>query len=303
MTPQLRGSDLACYVPVVDPAFCRLDNDKKKEAAMRFGALFLSACVLLAGPAQAQGDLRAAAQNPISSLISLPFKFTFDNGAPGGDANAMSIQPVYPVTVGDWNLVNRLIVPVINAPGGVAGLPFNPGIGELGDGGRAFGLGDINYSLFLNPVNSSGNWIWGVGGSITFPTATSDELGSGKWSVGPTAVALAQPGWGSYGMLVRQLWSVAGESDRQDVNNALVETFVNYNLDNGWYLLTDSAATINWNADEDKLTLPLGGGVGKFFQIGGQPLNARVEGYYNALRPDNAPEWEIGATIQFLFPK
>jgi hypothetical protein len=104
-------------------------------------------------------------------------------------------------------------------------------------------------------------------------------------------------------MLVRQLWSFAGERDRADVSNALVETFVNYNLDNGWYLLTDSAATINWNADQDKLTLPLGGGVGKFFQIGGQPLNARVEGYYNALRPDNAPDWEIGATIQFLFPK
>ena len=28
------------------------------------------------------GGLRAAVQNPISSLISLPFKFSFDYGAP-----------------------------------------------------------------------------------------------------------------------------------------------------------------------------------------------------------------------------
>lgn len=30
--------------------------------------------------AQGGGDLRSAVQNPISSLISLPFKFTFDYG-------------------------------------------------------------------------------------------------------------------------------------------------------------------------------------------------------------------------------
>jgi hypothetical protein len=249
------------------------------EAAMKFAQLLFSTCLVLGGTAHAQeagsGDLRAAAQNPISSLISVPFKFTFDNGAPGGDANALSIQPVIPVTVGDWNLVNRIIVPIVDAPGGVAGLPFNSGIGE--PGGRVFALGDINCSLFFNPVETHRKWIWGVGGSLTFPAATSDELGSGKWSAGPTAVALTQPDWGSYGVLLRQLWSFAGESDRADVNTALVEIFANYNLNNGWYLLTDFAPTIDWEASEDKLTLPLGGGFGKFFQVGGQPLNARVE--------------------------
>ena len=60
--------------------------------------------------------MRAATQNPISSMVSLPFKFTFDNGASNGDANFLNIQPVIPVTVGKWNLVNRLIVPVAEAP-------------------------------------------------------------------------------------------------------------------------------------------------------------------------------------------
>ena len=70
----------------------------------------------------------------------------------------------------------------------------------------------------------------GVGPSITVPTATDDSLGSGKWSAGATAVALAQPDWGTYGVLVRQLWSFAGDSDRADVSQGLVEGFVNYNL-------------------------------------------------------------------------
>ena len=39
-------------------------------------------------------DLRSAVQNPISSLISLPFKFTFDYGADNGEASFLNIQPV-----------------------------------------------------------------------------------------------------------------------------------------------------------------------------------------------------------------
>lgn len=49
------------------------------------------------------GDICSAVQNPISALISLPFKYTFDYGATNGDATILNIQPVIPVTVGDWN--------------------------------------------------------------------------------------------------------------------------------------------------------------------------------------------------------
>lgn len=253
---------------------------------------------------ESSGDLRAATQNPISAMYSLPFKFTFDNGADNGDANVLNIQPVLPVTVGDWNLVNRIIVPLVDAPGGVPGLPGNPGIGETENGGRTFGLGDINYSLFFNPLETKGKLIWGVGGSITLPTATNDRLGSGKWSAGPTVVGLVQPSWGTYGMLLRQLWSFAGDDDRRGVNQSLIEPFVNYNLNNGWYLLSDSVITVDWKINSgNKMTLPLGGGVGKIFKIGKQAMNARVEAYSNVVKPDGAPDWSIGGTIQFLFPR
>jgi hypothetical protein len=249
-------------------------------------------------------DLRSAVQNPISSLISLPFKLSFDNGADNGDAEFLNIQPVVPVTVGGWNLVNRAIVPLVNAPGGIPGLPNNPGIGSTTETGKVFGLGDINYSLFLNPVETKMPFIWGAGASITLDTATDDRLGSGKWSAGPTAIMLVQPGWGTYGGLVRQLWSFAGDDARQDVNNMLLEPFVNYNLEGGWYLLTDSVITVNWDAPSDQaVTLPLGGGAGKLFLVGDQPMQARVEAYYNVIKPDAGPNWTIGATIQWLFPK
>jgi hypothetical protein len=246
------------------------------------------------------GDLRSKVQNPVSSLYSLPFKFTFDNGAANGNANFLNIQPVLPVTVGDWNLVNRIIAPLIDAPGGVPGLPSVP---TPSPGPRATGLGDINYSLYFSPVKYD-KVIWGVGPSIMMPTASETQLGSGKWSVGPTAVMLVQPKWGTWGVLGRHIWSVAGDSARADVNQTLIEPFLNYNLDKGWYLITDIIITANWQASSgDEWTVPLGGGVGRIMKLGKQPMNFRAEYYYNVVKPTGAPEWQLGFTVQFMFPK
>jgi hypothetical protein len=133
---------------------------------------------------------------------------------------------VVPATVDDWNLVNRVIALLIDTPGQVTGIPSLPNPVQ-GDG--ATGLGDINYSLFFSPVKM-GKVIWGVGPSLTMPAATDEQLGSRKWSAGPTAVLLSQPELGSMGILGRQLWSFAGDSDRRSMSQLLVEPFVNYNL-------------------------------------------------------------------------
>jgi len=249
------------------------------------------------------GDLRSAVQNPVSSLISLPFKFSFDMGADNGDAQIMNIQPVVPATVGDWNLVSRALIPLANVDGAIRG-PNNPSP-EFGNSAKdsASGLGDINYSLYFSPVKYD-KVIWGVGPSINLPTATNDVLGSGKWSAGITGVALSQPDWGSMGIIGRQLWSVAGDSDRNYVNQTLIEPFVNYNLDDGWYLITDMILTANWQADSgNRWTIPVGGGAGKLFKIGGQEINSRLEAYYNVESPDGAPDWQVNFTWSFLFPK
>ena len=253
-----------------------------------------------ASKAQGGGDLRAAVQNPVGAMYSLPLKFSFDYGAPNGEASFLNIQPVLPVTVGDWNLINRIIVPLIDTPGQVAGTPEIPNP-PPGDG--ATGLGDINYSLFVSPAKPKG-FIWGLGPSIMLPTASDEQLGSEKWSAGPTGVILAQPKWGTYGGLVRQLWSFAGDDDRDSVNQMLIEPFINYNLDGGWYLISDMILTANWNASSgQRWTVPLGGGVGKLLKIGNQAINVRTEAYYNVAKPDSAPDWQWGFTVQFLFPK
>ncbi|WP_422023986.1 neuromedin U [Roseibium sp.] len=261
-----------------------------------------AALCLLTYTAHAQDgadDLAAKTQNPIASMISLPFENTFDFGAGNGDAWILNVQPVIPVTVGNWNLVSRVIAPLADAPGGVqtTGNP-NP-IGS----GRVFGLGDINYSLFFSPADA-GPFIWGVGPSVTFPTATDERLGSQKLSMGPTAVVLTQPKPWSLGVLARQLWSVAGPDGRQDVNQFMVQPFVNYNFGEGWYAYSDPAITANWNANSDQMwTVPAGAGLGKIFKIGNQPMNVRAGAFANVIKPDAAPDWYAKLTVQFLFPK
>ena len=207
-----------------------------------------------------------------------------------------------PVTVGNWNLISRALIPAwVSVDGFIEGTPDIPQGRPSND--RKNGLGDINYSLFFSP-NKTKPFIWGVGPSITLPTATEDQLGSGKWSAGATGVILVQPGWGTYGVLVRQLWSFAGDSDRADVNQMLIEPFINYNLPGGWYLITDMISTVNWDARSgNKLTIPIGGGAGKLFKIGNLPVNTRLEAYYNVERPDAGPDWQVVFSFQFLFPK
>ncbi len=207
-------------------------------------------------------DLAAKTQNPVGAMYSLPFKFTFDYGADNGEASFLNVQPVIPVTVGEWNLINRIIVPLIYTEGMISGTPEIP---NPIPGNGATGIGDINYSVYVSPA-APGSVIWGVGPSLTLNSATDDQLGSGKWSTGATAVVLVQPKPWTLGLLGRQLWSFAGDEDRKSVNQLLLEPFINYNLDNGWYLISDMVMTANWQADSgNQWTVPLGGGFGKMF--------------------------------------
>jgi hypothetical protein len=245
-------------------------------------------------------DLAAKTQNPVGAMYSLPFKFRFDYGAENGEASFLNIQPVLPQTIGEWNLIHRIILPLIDTPGGVTGLPAIP-TPVQGDG--ATGLGDINYSIYLSPADPQ-KVIWGIGPSLMMDTASDDQLGSGKWSTGPTAVILVQPKPWTLGLLGRQLWSFAGDSDRNSVSQMLLQPFINYNLEGGWYLISDMIITANWQADSgNQWTVPLGGGFGKMFAIGSQKMNTKLEAYYNVEKPDGAPDWAFSWTLQFLFPR
>jgi hypothetical protein len=102
--------------------------------------------VVTASPSLGEGpskeELAKQAQNPVASLISVPFQNNTNFGIGPNDEtqNVMNIQPVWPFGITDnWNLITRTIVPLISQPDFYTG-------GQ----GREFGLGDTTFSAFFH---------------------------------------------------------------------------------------------------------------------------------------------------------
>lgn len=125
----------------------------------------------------------------------------------------------------------------------------------------------------------------------------------GKVLFGPTAVFLTTPGHWVLGVLLNNQWSVGGNSLRPPVNTFLAQPFINYNMEHGWYLTTSPIITANWlAAPGQQWTVPVGGGFGRVFRVGDQPVNSQIAGYYNAIRPTGASDWQLRTTVALLFP-
>jgi hypothetical protein len=262
------------------------------------GIILMSLTVLFADllPTRAQesSDIAKQAQNPIASLISVPLENDFNphTGVDKENSYVFEMKPVVPFRLSNnWNLITRTIIPVIQVP------DLAPGVNGTG------GLGDVQESLFLSPTKV-GPVIWGAGPVISFPTATEKILGTKKLSLGPTVVVLRSQGHWLFGSLAQNLFSVAGPSARPDVNQMLLQPFVNFNLQHKWYLTSSPIITANWELrPSERWVVPVGGGVGKIVHFGELPVNIYAQIFRNVQRPDGTSSWSARFQMQFLFPK
>jgi hypothetical protein len=251
-------------------------------------------------------SLAKATQNPVASLISVPLQnnSNFGIGPYNRTQDVFNIQPVIPKRISqNWMLISRIIQPIL----------WQPYSTET-TGGQA-GIGDMNPTFFLSPAKP-GKMIWGLGPTMVLPTATSTLVGQGKLSFGPSAVALIQPGPWTIGLLINNVWSVAGSSHRPSVNQMTLQYFVTYNLKKGWNINSGPIITANWNnkasgdaANGDdtppggRWTIPFGGGVGRVTRMGYQPISFSVNFYGNAVHPPGASSWGLRLQLALLFPQ
>jgi hypothetical protein len=268
-----------------------------RKTAATLAALAVGAAV--SAPARAEmsaEELAKIAQNPVGNLISVPFQnnTNFNYGPEKGTQNVLNIQPVIPVEVNaDWNIITRTILPVVSLPS------LAPG------DSRTNGIGDLQFTAFLSPAKP-GEWIWGIGAIAQAPTHSNSELGNDHWGLGPSFVVLHldQGSPWVYGALVNNLWSVGGGNGSPSYNNGLIQPFLNYNFPGGLYLTSAPILTANWKADSgNQWTVPLGGGIGKIVHFGKLPVNMQISAYYNVVKPDDGPNWQLRAQVQFMFPK
>jgi hypothetical protein len=145
------------------------------------------------------------------------------------------------------------------------------------------------------------NATWGIGPVAALPTASEDEFGTGKYSLGPTAMYMYKGvPKNLFGILVYNEWSVGGDSDRDDVNVLSFQPIWVIHFDWGYIGWTDQLATIDWEND-DEYSIPVGLRFGKVFP-GKTPLNLAIQPYYYF--NDSAEDtYGIKLTASFVKPK
>jgi len=239
--------------------------------------------------AQNADELAKQTQNPVSSLISVPFQGNWDVGVGARDATAttLNIQPVAPFSLTkDVNVILRVIMPLVSQP--------------TDDGLRINGMSDTVTTVFFSPART-GKVIWGAGPVLLFPTATNNALGQEQVGLGASVVALVQPGKWTTGLLWNQIWGAGGANDRPDINQGFFQPFVNYNLGNGIAVGASIEATASWDVDE-VWNSALIFTVSKVTTLGKRPVNF-VFGAGPTLASPTGTEWKMRFQANFLFPR
>src|SRR5262245_56430821 len=236
-------------------------------------------------PAQQESaELAKQLSNPVSSLVSMPFQFNWEaNVGPSKLTRfVLNVQPVMPFSINPkWNMIARVIVPMVSQP-------------PLTEGGAAtFGVSDVTTSFFFSPTELKA-FILGVGPVIVLPSTSEPTLGSGKWSAGPTAVVLKQRGPWTYGALWNQTWSFSGDPSREDVNQMFLQPFLSHQATHTITLTVQSESTANWNASEQKWTVPINVVIAKLSSFGTFPAS---------YQPGAGPSWKVRGAIVILLPR
>jgi hypothetical protein len=234
-------------------------------------------------------------ENPVTRRITLPLRYEADflDGAYYATKDTFEIdQAVLPFQLNeDWALITRTKLPVEVVP------PK-----KLGDH-WATGLSNGYTTFFLSPERGEGLY-WGAGPVLYYP-ASNSTVGVQKWGSGPSAafVGIGESPW-VFGAVVNNIWSIGsppGDSDR--TNQLFLNPFVNYHFADGWSVGSSPEITANWIATGGKWTIPVGGGFGKAFHLGGQAMKLDFNAFYNAIRPKAGNDtWLLQVKLTFQFP-
>jgi hypothetical protein len=230
-------------------------------------------------------DISQAANDPTASLMALQFSdwHTTDfHNLPDESDNTVVFRPVIPFSTGDLNHIFRATIPVITDN------PFlEPGLSDM--------------TVFDLVVFSESWGRWGVGAVGLLPTGGSAS-GAEKWGIGPAVGFTARNGKLLWGAFNQNIFTIAGDPDKPDVNVSLIQPILSYSLGDGWSVgLSEMSFAYDW--DEGGFTsLPLGVNVAKMVKFGTQPVQFSAQYEHNYYDEGFGPSDTVRGTVKFLFP-
>jgi hypothetical protein len=205
-------------------------------------------------------DVAKTALNPIAQVVKLQIQPNYYMYYGGGNALNLMTRLIIPY--------NDIIIPGVKSPKNsiftIARIEFPVTSQTYGSEPElnATGLADMTLGDALCFKTSWGKW--GVGFNAGFPTATMPVLGSGKWTIGPTAILFYnKPKHVMLGMVVNQYFSYAGSPSRPAVNYMNIQPFIDVIFNKGYFIMINPIFNLDWQ--NGNYTFPVGLGFGKAF--------------------------------------
>jgi len=243
--------------------------------------------------------------NPNTALTSLKLQiqyFSFDGNLPRADDQDMVklfFQPTLPFPLENGKtLWVRPGVPFV----------FDQPIVDTDSRrvGSQSGLGDITLDVQYGTTLENG-FLWSLGFSALFPTASKEGLGSEMWALGPGFQLGLVTEKSVLGVFANHQWDIAGDGksspelpylrrSEAEINLTAIQLFGVVLPGGGWSV--GSTPIITYNHETENWTVPLHLTVGKTYIINGRPWKFSLDLNYYVERPDAiAPEWMVGFNV------
>jgi hypothetical protein len=230
----------------------------------------------------------AKANNPLADANAINFQNYFMpslQGVPDGSVNLFLLRPVM---VAGRQII-RGTVPFQTSPTGLTTY--------------ASGVGDINVFDAILLTSENAKTMVGIGPLLVFPTASSDDLGAGKWQAGAAAVVVRPLAGGSMlAGLVTWQTDFAGDADRPGTDFLTAQPVAVLQIGGGFYVRSTGLWT--FDIENDKYLIPFGAGVGKVFKTGRTVVNAFLEPQFSVYsKGDGQAKWQVFAGINLQWFK
>ncbi len=120
-------------------------------------------------------------------------------------------------------------------------------------GGRVHGFGEATLeALFITPPGEK--WTWAFGAQWIPPSASHDELGTGRHQLAPTVGARCDMGgWmpGAWcGALLRHAFDAGGYSGYPSISQTIFQPMLNVDLPGAWFFTLAPEIRYDWENDD-----------------------------------------------------
>ena len=256
-----------------------------------------------------QEQIAEMVNNPLSYLWMLAMQndtYWYDGDIEGADkitVNRFTLMPVMATQLTEnYKLVFRPWLPIYSSklPWGNKDNFHWDGSEETGyfptgikDTSWDSGIGDVGFwTAVASNEGSTPPFVWGLGITTMFDTASRDQFGTGKNSAGPMGLAFYIGKKWIVGGLAQHWWDYSGDSKRGHVNLTDFQYVLRYRLTPETNIGMGPNMQYNWETDQ--LTLPVGGGMDTLIKIGPLPVKVGAEvSYYAGHGPDELHnEWQ-----------